>query len=69
MEIKKSNIVIRSQFISALKQITRFRSHMVFSLVGLALGLACVLAPMFVHTSTDIMRMMGHAGHQPCSVW
>jgi len=42
MQIQKSLIVIRHQFITALKQITRFKGHTVFSLIGLALGLACV---------------------------
>jgi len=66
MEIKKSNIVIRSQFISALKQITRFKSHMVFSLIGLALGLACV----FIISAWTIQELRyDRFHHQPKQIY
>jgi len=42
MEISKSLIVIRYQFMMATRQIFRFKSHTVYSLAVLAIGLACV---------------------------
>ena len=42
MKINNSFVLIRYQFKTAIKYITRFKSHSVFSLIGLVFGLACV---------------------------
>jgi len=66
MAIQKSFIVIRYQFNTAFKHITRFKSHIVFSLIGLALGLACV----FIISAWTIQELRyDRFHHQPKQIY
>lgn len=42
MKKRKSTFILRHQFITAFKHLTRFKNHIKFSLIGLSVGLACV---------------------------
>jgi len=58
--MQKSFIMIRHQFKNAFKQLTRFNRHIVFSLTGLALGLACV----FIISAWTIQELRYDRFHQ-----